>query len=50
MQLFSIRTPITRPLYLVSYDQPNAKVQRFIDWVLSDAGQEVVKRRFVGIR
>jgi phosphate transport system substrate-binding protein len=40
--------PITRPLYLLTHGNPSAKVQKFIDWSLSDEGQTIVKKRFVG--
>ncbi|MCU7940162.1 MAG: hypothetical protein KZQ64_08605 [gamma proteobacterium symbiont of Bathyaustriella thionipta] len=30
--------PITRPLYLITHGKPSAKVQKFIDWSLSDEG------------
>ncbi len=40
--------PITRPLYLITKGEPAGEVKAFIDWALSDAGQEVVKRHFVG--
>lgn len=42
--------PITRPLYLVTKGAPAGDAKRFIDWAVSDAGQQVVKQRFVGIR
>lgn len=41
--------PITRPLYLVTKGQPKGEVKKFIDWVLSPAGQEIVKKRFLGV-
>jgi len=40
--------PITRPIYLLTNDEPKGEVKAFIDWVRSPAGQEVVKRRFIG--
>ena len=40
--------PITRPLYLTTPDKPSGDVAKFIQWSLSDAGQAVVKQRFVG--
>jgi len=42
--------PITRPLYLLTHGKPSNKVQKFIDWSLSDEGQEVIKKRFVGYK
>jgi len=42
--------PIKRPLFLVTYGKPSAKVQQFIDWSRSDEGQNVVKKRFVGYK
>jgi phosphate transport system substrate-binding protein len=40
--------PVTRPLYLITKGEPVGKIKAFIDWSLSKAGQEVVKRYFVG--
>ncbi|MEK7990824.1 MAG: PstS family phosphate ABC transporter substrate-binding protein [Thiotrichaceae bacterium] len=40
--------PITRPLYIVTKGEPNAKVKAFLDWAISEQGQAVVKQRFVG--
>jgi len=40
--------PIARPLYLITKGEPKPAVQEFIDWTLSDAGQNVVKRFFLG--
>jgi phosphate transport system substrate-binding protein len=36
--------PITRSLYFYTRTRPSGDVQRFLDWVLSDAGQSVVTR------
>lgn len=40
--------PITRPLYLTTKGAPAGDVAKFIEWSLSDAGQAIVKQRFVG--
>ncbi len=40
--------PITRPLYLITNGEPEGPVKAFIDWSVSDAGQAVVKKYFVG--
>ncbi len=40
--------PITRPLYLITKGEAEGAVKAFIDWALSDAGQQVVKKYFVG--
>ena len=40
--------PITRPLHLITKGEPKGDVKQFIEWALSDAGQAVVKRNFVG--
>ena len=40
--------PITRPLYLITKGAPTGYVKSFIDWSVSDAGQQVVKKHFVG--
>ncbi|MCH8854154.1 MAG: substrate-binding domain-containing protein [Planctomycetes bacterium] len=42
--------PITRPLYLCTLGRPQGDVKRFIEWVLSEAGQKLVRKRFVGVR
>jgi phosphate transport system substrate-binding protein len=35
--------PISRPLYLYTLGEPSGAVQQFVDWVLSDKGQEIVQ-------
>jgi len=40
--------PINRPLYLITKGEPKGASQAFIDWVLSKAGQDIVKKYFVG--
>lgn len=35
--------PISRPMFMYTPGQPAAHVQRYLDWVVSDAGQAVVK-------
>ncbi len=42
--------PITRPLYLITKGEAQGHVKQFIDWAVSDTGQAVVKRFFVGRR
>ena len=42
--------PITRPLHIVTHGEPVGEVKTFIDWTLSDAGQQVIKKRFVGVK
>ncbi|MCP4155966.1 MAG: phosphate ABC transporter substrate-binding protein [bacterium] len=42
--------PITRPLYFVTKGEPEGSVKAFIDWTLSDKGQAIIKKYFVGIR
>lgn len=39
---------VTRPLYLITKGAPSGEVKAFIDWSLSDAGQAIVKKYFVG--
>ena len=34
--------PIARPLFLYTAGEPKGEVQEFLNWVLSDAGQEIV--------
>ncbi len=41
--------PISRPLYIVTKGQPQGEVKHFLTWVLSPAGQQIVKQRFVGV-
>jgi phosphate transport system substrate-binding protein len=41
--------PISRPLYLVTSKNAEKHVKEFLDWVLSAAGQEVVRNRFVSV-
>jgi phosphate transport system substrate-binding protein len=42
--------PITRPLYLLTTNQPEEPVRAFLKWVLSEPGQRVLGQRFAGIR
>lgn len=42
--------PISRPLYIVTKGQPQGEVKNFLTWALSPEGQDIVKRRFVGVR
>jgi phosphate transport system substrate-binding protein len=41
---------LSRPLLLVAPPRPGAEVKRFIDFMMSPAGQRIVARRFVPIR
>jgi phosphate transport system substrate-binding protein len=36
--------PIARPLFLYTLGEPEGQVKRFIEWILSPAGQQVVER------
>ena len=36
--------PITRPLYLITKGDPPSGVKNFIEWSLSEAGQQIVKK------
>ncbi|MBT3235709.1 MAG: phosphate ABC transporter substrate-binding protein [Bdellovibrionales bacterium] len=50
-KLASVNNPeyqITRPLYLITKGAPQGKVKAFIDWSISEAGQKIVKKNFVG--
>lgn len=40
--------PVTRPLYLVTFAEAWEKEKKFIDWVLSEQGQKIVKKFFIG--
>jgi phosphate transport system substrate-binding protein len=42
--------PISRPLYLVTRATPTREAKDFIDWVVSEEGQRLVKKFFIGIR
>jgi len=42
--------PITRPLYLLTHGEPKTKVKQFLDWTLSELGQKVVRKKFVGVK
>jgi phosphate transport system substrate-binding protein len=44
------RYPISRPLYLVTKGSPTGEVKDFIDWILSQEGQKLLKKFFVGAR
>ncbi len=35
--------PLTRYLYLYTVDTPRGRVKQFINWVISDAGQDIVR-------
>lgn len=37
--------PIARPLYLYSLGEPTGVVAEFIEWILSDEGQEIVAKK-----
>lgn len=41
--------PITRPLNLITKGEPTGAVKKFIDWAVSEEGQAIVKKYFVGI-
>jgi phosphate transport system substrate-binding protein len=36
--------PLFRPIYLTSNQQPSEKVQHFIDYILSDEGQDIISK------
>ncbi|HVO11968.1 MAG TPA: phosphate ABC transporter substrate-binding protein [Vicinamibacteria bacterium] len=35
--------PLARPLYLYTLGDPQGEVKKYIDWILSDAGQKIVE-------
>jgi len=35
--------PIARPMFMYTPGQPPAHVQKYIDWILTDVGQEIIK-------
>jgi len=49
ISLSNTHYPIVRPLYLVTFANPNSKEMKFINWVLSSAGQKIVNQFFIGI-
>jgi phosphate transport system substrate-binding protein len=34
--------PIARPLFMYTWGQPEGEVKKYIDWILSDAGQRIL--------
>lgn len=48
--LTNAKYPIYRPLYLTTKGDAKGDAKAFIDWAISDAGQQLVKRYFVGAR
>lgn len=42
--------PIARPLNLLTNGDPNALSQAFIDYILSDAGQEIVAQDYITVK
>jgi phosphate transport system substrate-binding protein len=36
--------PISRPMFMYTPGEPDAAVKKYIDWVMSDAGQKVVEK------
>jgi phosphate transport system substrate-binding protein len=42
--------PLSRPLYLVTKNPPRPEVKEFIDWALSEQGQNLVKTMFQGAK
>ena len=42
--------PIRRVLHLTTFGPPKGAVKEFFDWILSDEGREVIKKRFVPLR
>lgn len=44
------RYPLTRPLLLVTPNEPDPEAQSFINFVLSPRGQAIVTKKYVGVR
>ena len=42
--------PISRPLLLVTNGLPKGNVKKFIDFMLSKEGQDIVNKNFVPVR
>ena len=38
------RYPIARPLLIYTLGEPAGELKKYIDWILSDAGQAVVEK------
>ena len=34
--------PIARPMYVVTAGEPSAAVKKYLDWILSQPGQDIV--------
>ncbi len=39
--------PIRRVLHLTTYGPPQGAIKEFFDWILSDEGRKIIKKRFV---
>ena len=37
--------PIARPLFMYSAGEPQGKTKAYLDWILSDAGQCIIKEK-----
>jgi len=37
--------PIARPLFMYTSGEPQGEVKKYLDWVLSDAGQCIIKKK-----
>ena len=35
--------PISRPMFMYTPGEPPPRVKKYIDWVMSDAGQKIVE-------
>ncbi len=42
--------PISRSLYMVTLGEPSGEAKTFMDYTLSSAGQEIMKRNFVAVK
>ena len=36
--------PIARPLFMYTLGEPAGAVKKYLDWILSDAGQKIVRK------
>jgi len=46
----NLNNPLSRPLYLVTKNPPREEVKEFLDWAVSEPGQNLVKTIFQGAK
>ena len=35
--------PIARPMFMYTAGEPSPQIKKYLDWIISDAGQKIVK-------